>query len=96
MSETKSIPEIMEMLDYSIEKMKSIENISESILVLGGISHEHTRKTLALALSGQLRDIKWSATTASTYLDELEAALKGQIPTIDQENDAIDNEEVTE
>lgn len=101
MSEIKSIPEIMEMLDYSIEKMKLIENISESIIALGGISHEHTRKTLALGLSDQLRDIKWSATAASTYLDELEAALKGQIPAIDQEPDTTTddlpiNQEVTE
>lgn len=85
MSETKSISEIMEMLDYSLDKMKTIDDISESIIALGGISHEHTRKTLALGLSDQLRDIKWSATAAGNYLDSLEEALKGQIPTIDQE-----------
>ena len=84
-STTKSISEIMEMIDYSFSKVKNLSEISKSIIVLGNINEPHARKTLAQALSKQLSEAEWGVELAGRYIDDLEAALDKEIPTIDED-----------
>jgi len=84
-NETKSISEIMEMIDYCFNKVKNLSEISKSIIVLGNINEPHARKTLAQALSKQLSEAEWGVELADKYLDDLEAALDKEIPTIDED-----------
>ena len=84
-NETKSISEIMEMIDYSFSKVKNLSEISKSIIVLGNINEPHARKTLAQGLSNQLSEAEWGVELAGRYIDDLEAALDKEIPTIDED-----------
>jgi len=84
-STTKSISEIMEMIDYSLDKTRKLKNISKAVLVLGSITHDYTRGTLAKALSEQIDDAAWGVELAGRYIDDLEAALDKEIPTIDED-----------
>ena len=84
-TETKSITEIMEMIDYSFNKVKSLREISKSIIVLGNIDEPHARKTLAQGLSKQLSEAEWGVELAGRYIDDLEAALDNEVPTIDED-----------
>lgn len=84
-TKTKSIPEIMEMLDYSLGKTRILKEIAKSIIVLGEINEPHARKTLAKALSEQVDGAEWSTTLAREYVDDLEAALDKEIHTIDED-----------
>ena len=84
-TETKSISEIMEMIDYCFNKVKTLSEISKSIIVLGNINEPHARKTLAQALSKQLSEAEWGVELAGRYLDDLEAALPKEVPTIDED-----------
>ena len=86
-TETKSITEIMEMIDYSFNKVKTLSEISKSIIVLGDINEPHARKALAQALSKQLSEAEWGVDLASRYLDDLEAALPKEVPTIDKDEE---------
>ena len=86
-NETKSISEIMEMLDYSLDKVKNLREISKSIIVLGNINEPHARKTLAQALSKQLSEAEWGVELAGRYIDDLEAALSKEVPTIDKDEE---------
>lgn len=90
-NETKSIPEIMEMIDYSFGKVKTLSEISKSIIVLGDINEPHARKTLAQALSKQLSEAEWGVELAGRYIDDLEAALSKEVPTIDKDEEATDD-----
>ena len=99
-NETKSISEIMEMLDYSLDKARKLKNISKSVLVLASITHDYTRDTLAKALSEQIDDAVWGVSLARDYIDDLEKALDKEVPTIDEDTTEDDlpfvtpNEEV--
>ena len=86
-NETKSIPEIMEMIDYNFGKVKNLSEISKSIIVLGNINESHARKTLAQGLSKQLSEAEWGVELAGRYLDDLEAALPKEVPTIDKDEE---------
>lgn len=86
-NETKSISEIMEMIDYSFNKVKNLREISKSIIVLGNIDEPHARKTLAQALSKQLSEAEWGVELAGRYIDDLETALSKEIPTIDNDEE---------
>lgn len=86
-NETKSISEIMEMIDYSFGKVKNLSEISKSIIVLGDINEPHARKTLAQALSKQLSEAEWGVELAGRYIDDLEAALSKEVHTIDKDEE---------
>ena len=90
-NETKSITEIMEMIDYSFNKVKNLREISKSIIVLGNIDEPHARKTLAQGLSKQLSEAEWGVELASRYIDDLEAALPKEVPTIDKDEEVTDD-----
>ena len=90
-NETKSITEIMEMIDYSFNKVKPLREISKSIIVLGNIDEPHARKTLAQGLSKQLSEAEWGVELASRYIDDLEAALPKEVPTIDNDEEVTDD-----
>ena len=90
-TETKSITEIMEMIDYSFNKVKTLREISKSIIVLGNIDEPHARKTLAQGLSKQLSEAEWGVELASRYIDDLEAALSKEVPTIDKDEEVTDD-----
>ena len=90
-TETKSISEIMEMLDYSLDKVKNLREISKSIIVLGNIDEPYARKTLAQALSKQLSEAEWGVELAGRYIDDLEAALSKEVPTIDNDEEVTDD-----
>ena len=81
----KSISEIMELIDYSLNKAQNLSEISKSIIVLGDINEPHARKTLAQGLSKQLSEAGWGVELAGRYLDDLEAALDREIHTIDED-----------
>ena len=84
-NETKSITEIMEMIDYSFNKVKSLREISKSIIVLSNIDEPYARKILAQGLSKQLSEAEWGVELAGRYIDDLEAALDKEVPTIDED-----------
>ena len=86
-NETKSITEIMEMIDYSLDKTRKLKNISKSVLVLASITHDYTRDTLAKALSEQIDDAVWGVSLARNYIDDLERALEKEVPTIDKDEE---------
>lgn len=86
-NETKSISEIMEMIDYSLDKTRKLKNISKAVFVLGSITHDYTRGTLAKALSEQIDDAAWGVELAGRYIDDLEAALGKEVPTIDNDEE---------
>ena len=86
-NETKSITEIMEMIDYSFNKVKPLREISKSIIVLGNINEPYARKILAQGLSKQLSEAEWGVELASRYIDDLEAALSKEVPTIDKDEE---------
>ena len=90
-NETKSISEIMEMIDYSFNKAKTLSEISKSIIVLGNIDEPHARKTLAQGLSEQLSEAEWGVELAGRYIDDLEAALSKEVPTIDKDEEVTDD-----
>ena len=90
-NETKSISEIMEMLDYSLNKTRKLKNISNAVLVLGSITHDYTRDTLAQALSKQIDDAAWGAELANRYIDDLEKALEEEVSTIDNDEEVTDD-----
>jgi len=84
-NETKSISEIMESLDYVLGKLQDLNMISGAVRALGDISNKHARMTLADELSNQINNRYWLANTAGDYLDDLEAALPKEVPTIDED-----------
>ena len=84
-TKTKSISEIMESLDYVLGKLQDLDTISGAVKVLGDISNKHARVTLADELSKQINNRYWLANTAGDYLDDLEAALPKEVPTIDED-----------
>ena len=84
-NETKSISEIMESLDYVLGKLQDLDTISGAVKALGDISNKHARVTLADELSKQINNRYWLANTAGDYLDDLEAALPKEVPTIDED-----------
>ena len=84
---TKSISEIMGLIDYSLDKTRKLKDISKSIIVLGNINEPYARKALAKALSEQVDDAEWGAKLARDYLDDLKAALPKEIPTIDEQDE---------
>ena len=86
-TKTKSIPEIMESLDYVLGKLQDLDTISGAVKVLGDISNKHARVTLADELSNQINNRYWLANTAGDYLDDLEAALGKEVPTIDKDEE---------
>jgi len=86
-NETKSIPEIMESLDYVLGKLQDLNMISGAVRALGDISNKHARMTLADELSNQINNRYWLANTAGDYLDDLEAALPKEVPTIDKDEE---------
>ena len=90
-NETKSISEIMELIDYSLNKAQNLREISKSIIVLGDINEPHARKTLAQGLSKQLGEAEWGVELAGRYLDDLEAALPKEVPTIDEDEEVTDD-----
>lgn len=90
-TKTKSITEIMEMIDYNFSKVKNLSEISKSIIVLGNINEPHARKTLAQGLSKQLSEAEWGVELAGRYLDDLEAALPKEVPTIDKDEEVTDD-----
>ena len=81
----------MEMIDYSFNKAKTLSEISKSIIVLGNINESHARKTLAQALSKQLSEAEWGVELAGRYIDDLEAALSKEVPTIDKDEEVTDD-----
>ena len=87
----KSISEIMELIDYSLNKAQNLREISKSIIVLGDINEPHARKTLAQGLSKQLGEVEWGVELAGRYLDDLEAALPKEVPTIDEDEEVTDD-----
>ena len=87
----KSISEIMELIDYSFNKTKTLREISKSIIVLGNIDEPHARKTLAQGLSKQLGEAEWGVELAGRYLDDLEAALPKEVSTIDKDEEVTDD-----
>lgn len=89
---TKSISEIMEMIDYSFDKTKKLTAIAKSIIILGDINEPHTRKTLAEALSKQIYDAAWGVELAGRYIDDLEAAMGDKIPKIDEQDDVTEDD----
>ena len=86
-NETKSISEIMESLDYVLGKLQDLGPISGAVKELGDISNKHARVTLADELSNQINNMYWFANTAGDYLDDLEAALPKEVPTIDKDEE---------
>ena len=84
-TKTKSIPEIMESLDYVLGKLQDLDTISGAVKALGDISNKHARVTLADELSKQINNRYWLANTAGDYLDDLEAALPKEVHTIDED-----------
>lgn len=86
-NETKSIPEIMESLDYVLSKLQELDTIGGAVKELGTISNKYARATLATELSKQINNYHWYATTARDYLDDLEAALDKEVPTIDKDEE---------
>lgn len=86
-NETKSISEIMESLDYVLGKLQDLGTISGAVKTLGDISNKHARVTLADELSNQIINRYWLANTAGDYLDDLEAALPKEVPTIDKDEE---------
>ena len=86
-NETKSIFEIMEMIDYSFSKVKPLREISKSIIVLGNIDEPYARKILAQGLSKQLSEAEWGVELAGRYIDDLEAALPKEVHTIDKDEE---------
>lgn len=90
-TESKSIPEIMESLDYVLEKLEELDTIAGAVKELANISNKYARTTLAIELSNQINNRRWLAKVARDYIDNLEAAMGDKIPTIDEQD-----EEVTE
>ena len=86
-TKTKSIPEIIESLDYVLGKLQDLGTISGAVKELGTISNKHARVTLADELSNQIINRYWFANTAGDYLDDLEAALDKEVPTIDKDEE---------
>jgi len=86
-NKTKSISEIMESLDYVLGKLQDLNMISGAVRALGDISNKHARMTLADELSNQINNRYWLANTAGDYLDDLEAALPKEVPTIDKDEE---------
>ena len=86
-TKTKSISEIMESLDYVLGKLQDLNTISGAVKALGDISNKHARMTLADELSNQINNRYWLANTAGDYLDDLEAALPKEVPTIDKDEE---------
>ena len=87
----KSIPEIMESLDYVLGKLEELDTIAGAVKELANISNKYARTTLAIELSNQINNRRWLAKVARDYIDNLEAAMGDKIPTIDEQD-----EEVTE
>ena len=90
-TESKSIPEIMESLDYVLGKLEELDTIAGAVKELANISNKYARTTLAIELSNQINNRRWLAKVARDYIDNLEAAMGDKIPTIDEQD-----EEVTE
>ena len=90
-TESKSIPEIMESLDYVLGKLEELDTIAGAVKELANISNKYARATLATELSNQINNRRWLAKVARDYIDNLEAAMGDKIPTIDEQD-----EEVTE
>ena len=86
-TKTKSISEIMEMLDYSLDKTRKLKNISKAVTILSGIPHDYTRDVLARALCDQIDDAAWGVSLARDYIDDLEKALDKEVHTIDKDEE---------
>lgn len=84
-TKTKSIPEIMESLDYVVTKLQGLDAIAGAVKELGNISNRHARTTLADELSKQISNCEWYAKIVGDYIDDLEAALGKEIHTIDED-----------
>ena len=82
-TESKSIPEIMESLDYVLGKLEELDTIAGAVKELANISNKYARTTLAIELSNQINNRRWLAKVARDYIDNLEAAMGDKIPTID-------------
>ena len=87
----KSIPEIMESLDYVLGKLEELDTIAGAVKELANISNKYARTTLAIELSNQINNRCLLAKIARNYVDDIEAAMGDKIPTIDEQD-----EEVTE
>lgn len=90
-TESKSIPEIMDSLDYVLEKLEELGTIAGAVKELANISNKYARTTLAIELSDQINNRGVLAKVARNYVDDLETAMGDKIPTIDEQD-----EEVTE
>ena len=90
-NETKSISEIMESLDYVLGKLEELDTIAGAVKELANISNKYARTTLAIELSNQINNRCLLAKIARNYVDDIEAAMGDKIPTIDEQD-----EEVTE
>lgn len=88
-TESKSIPEIMESLDYVLGKLEELDTIAGAVKELANISNKYARTTLAIELSNQINNRRWLAMVARDYIDNLEAAMGDKIPTIDEQDEEV-------
>ena len=91
-TESKSIPEIMESLDYVLGKLEELDTIAGAVKELANISNKYARTTLAIELSNQINNRRWLAKVARDYIDNLEAAMGDKIPTIDNDEEVTEND----
>ena len=91
-TESKSIPEIMESLDYVLGKLEELDTIAGAVKELANISNKYARTTLATELSKQINNRCWLAKIARDYIDNLEAAMGDKIPTIDEQDDVTEDD----
>ena len=91
-TESKSIPEIMESLDYVLGKLEELDTIAGAVKELANISNKYARTTLAIELSNQINNRRWLAKVARDYIDNLEAAMGDKIPTIDEQDDVTEDD----
>lgn len=88
----KSIPEIMESLDYVLGKLEELGTIAGAVKELANISNKYAQTTLAIELSNQINNRCWLAKIARDYIDNLEAAMGDKIPTIDEQDDVTEDD----
>ena len=85
----KSIPEIMESLDYVLGKLEELDTIAGAVKELANISNKYARTTLAIELSNQINNRCLLAKIARNYVDDIEAAMGDKIPTIDEQDEEV-------
>ena len=91
-TESKSIPEIMESLDYVLGKLEELDTIVGAVKELANISNKYARTTLAIELSNQINNRCLLAKIARNYVDDIEAAMGDKIPTIDEQDDVTEDD----